>query len=155
MADSLPSTCIVGLGSPNGDDQFGWLVADRLAGETRRRQLSNACVRRATTPAQVLDWLDDIDQLLLIDACRGQASLGELMRLEWPALEIEQIRGSGSHDYTIWQTLELAARLGSLPRHCHLWCAAAQQFNPGQQLSPSLLALVPSVVDDVIGWLMK
>jgi hydrogenase maturation protease len=155
MADSLPSTCVVGLGSPNGDDQFGWLVADRLTAESSRRQLSHVFVRRALSPAQLLDWLDDIDQLLLIDACRGLTSPRVLLHLEWPAREIEQIRGSGSHNYNVWQTLELASRLGSLPRHCHLWCAGGQQFDPGQQLSPSLLALVPQVVDDVIGWLTK
>ena len=155
MADSLPSTCIVGLGSPNGDDQFGWLVVERLALEINQNGPAAVITRRATTPSQLLNWLDGIDRMLLIDACRGQTSPADLLRLEWPSLEIEKIRGSGSHDYAVWQTLELASRLGSLPRHCHLWCAAGQQFNPGQQLSPSLLALVPRVVDDVIGWLTK
>jgi len=155
MVVSMPSTCIVGLGSPNGDDQFGWLVVERLTLEINQSRLPAVITRRATTPAQLLDWLDGIDRMLLIDACRGQTSPDDLLRLEWPAPGIEKIRGSGSHDYTVWQTLELASRLGSIPRHCHLWCAAGQQFDPGQQLSPSLLALVPRVVDDVIGWLTK
>jgi hydrogenase maturation protease len=151
----MPSTCVVGLGSPHGDDQFGWVVADRLAAETRRRHLSQVIVRRALSPSQLLDWLHGIDQLLLIDACRGQSSPAELFRLEWPAAGIEKFRGSGSHDYSVWQTLELASRLGSLPRKCHLWCAGGWQFDPGQPLSPSLLALVPKVVDDAIVWLTR
>jgi hydrogenase maturation protease len=155
MADSMPTTCIVGLGSPNGDDQFGWLVVERLVAEISRRRLPAVVTRRASTPVQVLDWLDGIDRLLLIDAFHGQSALGSLVRLEWPAHEIEQISGSGTHDYTIWQMLNLASRVGTLPRHCHLWCAAEQQCEPLQPLSPSLLALVPQVVDDAIGWLTK
>jgi hydrogenase maturation protease len=151
----MVSTCIVGLGSPNGDDQFGWLVVERLAAEISQCRLSDVITHRAAAPVQVLDWLDGIDRLLLIDACRGQNALGSLIRLEWPAQEIEQISGSGTHDYTIWQTLNLASRLDTLPRHCHLWCAAEQQCEPLQPLSPSLLALVPQVVDDAIGWLTK
>ena len=155
MAVSMSSTIVIGLGSPNGDDQFGWLVVERLALEINQSGRAAVITRRATTPAQVLDWLDGIDRMLLIDACRGLTSPGVLLQLEWPALEFEQIRGSGSHDYTVWQALELASRLGPLPRSCHLWCVSGLQFDLGQPPSPSLLALVPKVVDDVICWLTR
>jgi hydrogenase maturation protease len=151
----MASTCIVGLGSPNGDDQFGWLVVERLAVEISQCGLPDVITRRAAAPVQVLDWLDGIKRLLLIDACHGYSAPGNLVRLEWPAREIEQIRGSGTHDYTVWQTLNLASQLGTLPQHCHLWCAAEQQCDPFQPLSPSLLALVPQVVDDAICLLTK
>lgn len=147
-------TCVAGLGSPHGDDQFGWLVADRLAAESERRAMSNVVVRRAGSPSQVLDWLDGCERLILVDACRGDLE-GDFLSLRWPAAEIEQLRSSGSHDYTVWQALELASRLGRLPRECRLWCAAGSQFAAGQPISSRLLSVVPKVADDVVKALLS
>lgn len=144
----MQDTIIFGLGSPHGDDQFGWLVADRLADEMSRRGMPAAGVRRVGSPVQVLDWLDGCERLFLVDACRGDLP-GEFCSFDWPAAEIERLRCSGSHDYTIWQALELASRLGQLPRECRLWCAAGSHFAAGQPISPRLLAVVPKLADDV------
>jgi hypothetical protein len=76
--------------------------------------------------------------------------LGDFESFHWPAAEFERLRGSGSHDYTIWSALELALRLGKLPSEVRLWCAAGSQFAPGQPISPRLLALVPPVAHDVL-----
>lgn len=150
----MQDTIIVGLGSPHGDDQFGWLVADRLVKETSRQLVTAAVIRRAASPVQVLDWLDGCKRLFLVDACRGDLP-GEFCSFGWPAAEIERLLGSGSHDYTISQALELASRLGNLPRECRLWCAAGSQFAAGQPISPRLLAVVPKVADDVIQALIR
>lgn len=146
----MTSTCVVGLGSPHGDDQFGWLVADRIALEVERRLLTAASIRRAGSPVQLLDWLDGVECLFVIDVCRGLSISKQLQRFEWPAQELEHARGSGSHDYTLWQTLELANQLGRLPPRCRLWCATGLQFGTEAAISPSLLALVRQVADDVL-----
>ncbi|HEX5103157.1 MAG TPA: hydrogenase maturation protease [Pirellulaceae bacterium] len=151
----MQTTCIVGLGSTHGDDQFGWLAADRLALEIELHHIADVTVRRATAPAQLLDWLTGIDQLLLIDACRQPGRCGELQQLNWPAPEVEELTGSGSHSFSVWQTLTLASELGTLPPTCRIWCAAGERFEADQDLSPSLLALLPRVVDDVLRWLAQ
>lgn len=151
----MSNTCVVGLGSPCGDDRFGWVVADRLATEVRRRGLTGVVVRRALFPVQLLNWLDGLERLLLIDACQGLNVGDGLLRLDWPGDQWREVRGRGSHDYTVWQTLQLADRLGSLPARCHLWCAPGLQFHAEGSLSPALLAQVPKVVDDVLDTLTK
>jgi hydrogenase maturation protease len=151
----MRSTCIVGLGSAHGDDQFGWLAADQIAHEIELRRFAHVAVHLATSPAQLLDWLPGIDQLLLIDACRLSGRAGEMLEFDWPAAEIEQLSGGGSHSFSVWQTLNLASKLGALPRRCHLWGAAGERFAANQPLSPSLVALLPRVVDDVVTWLEK
>ena len=150
----MQSTCVAGLGSPHGDDQFGWLVADRLAIELEQRAMAAVAVRRAGSPVQVLDWLDGCERLFLVDACRGELP-GEFHSVHWPAAEIERFRGSGSHDYTISQALELASRLGKLPCEVRLWCAAGAQFSAGQPISPRLLAVAREVADDVLQALLS
>jgi hydrogenase maturation protease len=143
----------VGLGSAHGDDQFGWLAADHLAREIGLRRLVGVTVRRAESPAQILDWLTNIDRLLLIDVCRLSGRSGDLLQLEWPAPELEQLVGSGSHSFSVWQTLALASKLDSLPPTCRLLCAAGERFEVNQPVSSSLVALLPRVVDDVVNWL--
>ena len=150
----MQSTCVIGVGSPHGDDQFGWLVADRLAIETERRAMLSVVVQRAGSPAQILDRLDGCERLFLVDACRGELP-SDVHCLRWPATEIERWHSSGSHDYSLWQALELASRLGKLPREVRLWCAAGMQFTAGQPISPHLLALIPKVADDVLRALMS
>jgi hydrogenase maturation protease len=151
----MRKTCIVGLGSAHGDDQFGWLVAGRLAKEIELRRFPDIAVHLAMSPAQLLDWLPGNNQLLLIDACRQPGRSGELLQLDWPAPEIEQLVGSGSHSFSVWQTLALASELGSLPPKCRLWCTAGERFEANQPVSPALVALLPRVVDDVVTWLAK
>ena len=45
-------TLVVGVGSHHGDDQAGWLVADLLAASASE----DVAVRKAKTPAEILDW---------------------------------------------------------------------------------------------------
>jgi hydrogenase maturation protease len=103
----------------------------------------------------LLDWLDGLDRLFLIDACQGLVPPGQFMHINWPGDEWRRVRGSGSHDYSVSQTFELAARLDNLPRQCRLWCAPGSQFNAETTLSPALLAQVPKVVDDLLVALTK
>lgn len=74
-------TLLVGLGSPHGDDQAGWLVAEALAD---RVDVPPHCrVRQAAVPVDMLDWLDEIHTLHIIDACRGESVIGTVHRQVW------------------------------------------------------------------------
>ncbi len=100
-------TLFVGLGSPHGDDQIGWLVADRLAGDDTLP--TTVTLKKAVIPLDLLDWLEVIDCLHVCDAFQG-AMPGELRRWEWnvesdlPTVtkllpEIMRLRCQGSHDF--------------------------------------------------------
>ncbi|MGI9427921.1 MAG: hypothetical protein ACR2NM_04645, partial [Bythopirellula sp.] len=102
---SIARTLIVGIGSPHGDDQAGWLVAERLATDLDH---DNIAVRKATSPVQLLDWLDSIDRLVVCDACRGLGDVGELRRWLWPSPELADGSWSGTHDFSLIAVLQLA-----------------------------------------------
>jgi hydrogenase maturation protease len=108
VADSL----LVGIGSAVGDDAVGWALAQRLGRQTLPPQM---LIRLATSPADLLGWLDGIDRLVVCDAIVGTSEIGKLLCWRWPVPEIELERFAGSHDMTLPAVLELASVLGQLP----------------------------------------
>ena len=133
-------TLIVGLGSPHGDDQAGWLVADALSG---RRLQPAVAVRKAMSPADVLDWVDGLERLIICDACRGLSQIGALSRWDWPADQLAQVSWSGTHDLALPAALELADRLGRLPSQTVIWAVAGATANALTTPSDAVAAAIP------------
>ena len=154
-----PSSLFVGLGSPHGDDQVGWLVADRLADPgTLPARLS---IRKAAIPLDVLDWLDGVSFLGLCDASQTSAQAGSLERWEWISSRentaptgdllsaLERCRACGSHDFGLPEVLDLAGRLNRSPGRIVIWTISAKQYEAGQPLSEELRRNLPSICDQI------
>jgi hydrogenase maturation protease len=139
------STLFVGFGSSHGDDRVGWMVADALAPRLSPR----AIVRHAAAPIDLLDWLDGIDRLALCDACRGIGPVGTWRRWAAPLKQIPAMMARHSHDLGVVAALELAARLGQLPRDIWLWGVEVGPTEPVQSASAEVAAAVVAVADDV------
>lgn len=102
---------VIGLGSPFGDDQAGWRVIDLL----RARALSDIDLIALDRPGQsLINWLPDVDWLILVDAVSSQTPLGTVMRLDPECLD-ETSSGISSHGLHIGKALQLASTLGCLP----------------------------------------
>ncbi len=153
----------VGIGSPHGDDQAGWLVADRLGKSVS--SLSGVLVRRAAVPMDLLDWLDGVKQLHVCDACRSGAPAGTLHRWEWPtdlndrgcdaiglsSLDtLAQLRSTGSHDCGLGQTLLLSERLGRLPPKVTIWGIEGREFRPEREFSAEIEAALVPIVGKIV-----
>ncbi len=158
----------VGIGSPHGDDQAGWFVADRL--RLKVNALSEIFVRRATVPMDLLDWLDGVDHLHLCDACQSGATPGKLLRWHWsgPAYDrssdedaagpfhgLSALRSTGSHDCGLGQTLLLAERLRRLPAEVTVWGIEGSRFEPLQSVSDEIQAALPAIVSTVLAALSR
>jgi hydrogenase maturation protease len=143
MSNPPKTTLFAGIGSPHGDDQVGWRVADAL----RETVPDGVEIRQAAVPLDVLHWMEDIEALYLCDACRGGGAPGNLVRWEMheemtnageflgvPA----RLRSTGSHAFGLTAVLELAAHLGTLPRHVVVWGVEGGCFAPGDVLSPEI-----------------
>ena len=94
---------VAGLGSPHGDDQAGWLVAElllkkasgtvgvseaqdeNLMPESSRHLFQDVVVRRALIPLDVLDWLEGVDVLHICDACESTPGYWKLHRSTFEA----------------------------------------------------------------------
>jgi len=135
---------LVGIGSPFGDDRLGWIVAE----EIRRRGLTTAQVRCARAPADLLDWLDRVERLVICDACHGDFAGGAWRRIEWPSPEVDRLAFVGTHDMSLTATLELAQQLGRLPERTTIWCMSVPQVAAIGSVRDGLATQL--VADDVL-----
>lgn len=143
MTAAARNILVVGIGSAHGDDQVGWRIADGLRTE------ADVAVRTASVPMKLLDWLDEVSELHVIDACEADGAPGDLLRIEWPgdfpSGNSPQCRGS--HDFDVAAVLKLAERLGRLPEDVTVWAIVGRHFDQGQPLSSAVAAKLPGCVD--------
>lgn len=146
-------TLIVGIGSPHGDDQIGWRVADSL----RSAVSPEVEVREASTPSQLLDWLDGVDRLIVCDACQVRRRFPDdltdstlsVHRWQWPTLQVSMLRSAGSHSFGLPQVLQLAERLGRLPQEVIVFGIEGRQFDAFASLSPDVEKLIDQLVSEI------
>ena len=143
---------VVGIGSPHGDDRVGWGVACAI-GRQSDRAMATRCAR---TPAELLDWLDGVEQLDVCDAVAWStdevgAALGSVHCWQWPAAELQQAPFRTSHDLSLTAALSLAETLGRLPPRVRVWGVAISTPTPADDMSPALAALVPHIARRICG----
>jgi hydrogenase maturation protease len=141
-------TLVVGIGSPSGDDRFGWSVAELLSG-----RLPPRCqIRRAAAPADLLDWLSDCEELIVCDACRGWGDAGKVVCWEWGNLPPIAVEFAGTHDLGLIAVLTLAHRLGMLPKRVLIWAVEAPVASPtmsDQWLTPCIASAADYVARQI------
>lgn len=111
MKQAQAKTRIIGIGSPHGADQVGWIAAQRLI----KLGVRNASVDLLRTPLELLDHLEGCQKLIILDACRSDDPNGTVQRLEWPDSRIIDEQSHSSHGWSVGQALLLAQKLGRLP----------------------------------------
>lgn len=102
---------ILALGSPHGDDQVAWSVAANLANDP---QLATR-VFRVTSPWNVLDHLANDRRVIVMDACCGGGSPGNLIRLGPQDLDRLPNTRRSTHGGSLAEVLRLAQALGRTP----------------------------------------
>ena len=140
------NTLVVGIGSPHGDDQLGWLVANGLAEIAEQERI---VIRLAKSPVDLLDWIEGVQHLLIVDACRGSGSAGDIQRWAWPSPQLSEIKLSGTHDLSLPVVLALAERLGRLPGNVAIWAIEAANARAGETVSVKAMEAVSEVVQRV------
>jgi hydrogenase maturation protease len=109
---------VVGVGSPHGDDQVGWAVADRLAD---RELPSEVGVDRCAAPAtEILPLVSGAQRVILVDAVDTGQAAGTVGT--WRGREILGVPGAvSSHGLDLGQVLALGTSLGMLPEDVTLY----------------------------------
>ena len=129
---------ILGIGSPSGDDQVGWLTVDALlAAEVLSTGID---IQKLDRPgATLVTLLDDAAWVILIDAMQSHDAIGRIRRFgadDWPAYQ----HGLSSHGFGVLDALALARELGSLPRRLDLYGIEIGSANPGEPASKEIQA---------------
>ena len=142
---------LIGVGSPHGDDQVGWWLVDRL------QQLSDESDRPVpfellalSDPIDLLNHLAGVELLVVIDACEATDSPGSITRWEWGDSTSDEDRSHSTHRFSVIQALELASVLGRLPVRTVIYGVEIEACRPATDLSPSVLASFPDLVQRVL-----
>ncbi len=117
---------ILGIGSPSGDDQAGWLTVDALA------DLGvDAVIEKLDRPGSgLIHHLEGASRVILVDAMQNNGQPGRVRRFDqsdWPGYG----HGLSSHGFGVLDALLLAQALGSLPQHLDLYGIEIASANPG------------------------
>jgi hydrogenase maturation protease len=119
---------ILGIGSPLGDDQAGWLTVDALLAAG----LDEIDVMKLDRPgANLIPLLEGASRVVLIDAMQGDGPAGEIHRFDqqdWPSYS----HGLSSHGFGVVAALMLARELGSLPPRLDLYGIEIGSVCPGE-----------------------
>ena len=144
--DKTHGTVIIGLGSWHGDDRVGWRLVEWL------------CERREPTvpafaleePTRIIDYLDDCEHLVIVDACLSGAEPGTILRLTWPDPRFDQLRSDSSHSFGLGASLRLAERLRKLPRRVVVFAVEVGQCHSMRELSVEVERALPKLKQRVL-----
>ncbi len=131
---------IIGVGSPHGDDQFGWTVVNELRPTLDLH--SPFQLQKVNNPIDLIASLDQYNRVIVIDAAIGMPSDVCFRKLKYADLDdralIDETCAHGSHDVGISFVLRLAESLGKRTEHVELWIGNAQCFDPCSPMSHEL-----------------
>jgi hydrogenase maturation protease len=136
---------IVALGSPHGDDQVAWMIADRLSQDPMVRPL----VHTLSTPWDLVELLVPECSVIVIDACAGDARPGTVLRLGESELATSPLARRSTHGGSLIESLDLAKSLQKKIRDLVVFAVAVQSCEPGAELSESARCAVDDVVTQV------
>jgi len=157
------AVAVIGIGSAFDDDQAGWLVIDRLA----QLGMHECDLRKASVPHDIIDWLSPSTVVHLVDACQDPqptvrrfqiaiaTATGSLEAIaepqdslpsNWP---FTQVRSNSTHQFSLLDTLGLAAALGQLPLNLVLWTIAIQDSPRTDMLHPATAARIDLCVSRI------
>jgi len=125
---------ILGIGSPSGDDQAGWLTMDALAACGVGPGCECAIEKLDRPGAQLISLLEEADWVILVDAMQSGDQPGRIRRFgqdAWP----DYTHGLSSHGLGVLDALSLARELGRLPPRIDLYGIEIAMAGAGDQVS--------------------
>jgi hydrogenase maturation protease len=133
----MSRVCILGVGSPSGDDQAGWLTVDALL-DLGIRSGDGIVIEKLDRPGSALiPLLGSTAWLILVDAMQGEDETGQIQRFDqtdWPHYG----HGLSSHGLGVVDALMLAGELGSLPPRLDLYGIEVGGTTPGSTPSRAI-----------------
>lgn len=134
----------LGLGSPHGDDQAGWLVIEFL----HRCGVPVADAMALHSPDEIYHRCALDRELILCDAAAGTYATGTIRRWLWPGFPLPE-RRHGSHDLPLGEVLSLGQTLGLCPAEVVIWTITGNHFAPGDEISASVRKAAESLANSL------
>lgn len=136
----MRGVCILGIGSPSGDDRAGWLTVDALLADGVRERHGEMVIEKLDRPgANLIPHFKRAPWVILVDAMQGSGRPGRIWHFDqkaWPGYG----RGLSSHGFGVLDALSLAEVLGSLPPRLDLYAIETGSVLPGEEPGGSIQA---------------
>ncbi len=145
---------ILGIGSPSGDDQAGWLVADALLAAGIQNDDGIVIDKLDRPGASLIPVLQDAAWVILVDAMQSGEAIGTIRRFgqqDWPACS----GGLSSHGFGVLGALLLARELGSLPARVDLYGIEIASANPGEVPGEAIRTAVQALARRIANELLE
>lgn len=146
MTESSPRTVrIFALGSPHGDDQVAWAVADRLSEDPFLQSITY----KLATPWDLVELLVPDCSVIVLDACAGVDSPGSVLRIGENELASSPISRQSTHGGSLLQSLDMAKALQRTIRELVVFGVVVESCEPGDALSESARRAVDDAVQQI------
>jgi hydrogenase maturation protease len=133
----IGSVIVIGVGSPHGDDQFGWAVVDQLS------EITNIPTKKISNPVDFVLELDAHKRVILVDAAKGLPQHVPFQKLDYANASHRQIIGAlpsnTTHDLGLSSAIRMAESLGKLTDHIILWIGNASEFQSMSEITPATM----------------
>lgn len=140
---------VIGVGSPAGDDEAGWLVIDAL--RARGAETTGAVLVKADRPgAALLAQWTDADHVILVDAMQTGSTPGSIRHLAHDAWRTHD-QGLSTHGFGVLDALTLADALGALPPRLDVFGVEIADVAPGATLSAAVRGGVEALASAILG----
>ena len=144
---------IIGIGSPFGDDQLGWRVADLLkAAPQLKAHLNNSFdIQISDRPGlTLLAAMDGIKTLYLIDALKAQdEQIGQICRIDSGALD-DRDRLFSTHGFGVASAIQLATALGRIPDQTIIYAIKIGEIDYQSSLSPFIAKICQNLAEQML-----
>ena len=137
---------IVGLGSPHGDDQLGWIAVDRL----RMRLPEGVSAVKAASGVELLGFLVGQEDILIVDAAAPAGRPGSIRFFVWPCADLAAHSPWSTHGLGLVEALQLAETLGRIPGRVMIATVEAQRTAPGSTLTPAAARGLDDLVESIL-----
>lgn len=136
---------VIGLGSPHGDDQAGWLVIAQLL-ELGFPSIHLRCIQH---PADLLIEAEFADRWLICDASKSDGRFGTINRFDWPHDRLGYQQSHGSHDLRLQEILKVGEAIGIMPRKIEVWTIDGADWQPCGSPSTSVVKAAMQVAASI------
>lgn len=141
---------VLGLGNTiMTDDGFGVRVVEALSSRYRFQE-GVRLLDGGTLGLDLLPYLENIDQLLIIDALEMQAVPGTVFRLEGEAVPRAFASKLSVHQMGVQDLLAVSELMGHLPRELVVWGVQPESIEMGTELTATVAAALEPVIEGVV-----
>lgn len=138
---------LLGIGSPHGDDQIGWVLADALQADP---ELTGIEIDTLTVPAAPLvNLLPLFDALLVVDAAEMGLAAGDTVFYAQADKLLEVSSSVSSHAMGIAESWHLALALKLPLPQISLFLVQLAQTEPMAPMSEPLVEKIPDMLNEI------